>query len=264
MEEYTGLEKIDENNLFINRVSQSAYPIGGLLAPFFLNEDNDFDNINVSNFSFLDIFSDENCGIGVSEENETIPLIQNGCQSVVYLYARERSPNELKENPLTSTLFKIANVGLPVSPPVEVPRDVSWYDILLGSQPIRSNPYKIASLYSILSTGDKITIPFITSAVNTESGGWVVLPKDLQNSYTGEFNSEYISNILKMENIPGWEISAITRDDNGFYSWHITGTNSSWTGNPVLVVSVIEDNNREFVKYIGHQLFEAVVFDQDT
>ena len=108
--------KSSENAQFLNRSSQGAYPIGGLLAPLLLFEE-EINSIN--DFNGLIEFSDDNknmeCRTPAVDFENWQSSAKNGCLSTLSPLIKHKNSSSLNESPQFRFIFNPPNFGVPVN-----------------------------------------------------------------------------------------------------------------------------------------------------
>jgi hypothetical protein len=111
-----------------------------------------------------------------------------------------------------------------------------------------------------LSNGGYTTEPTILSSVNVSSGQWVVLPYEEKQALIKPEKAAEIAQFLSSDEGKRWELSAVTYDSNGAYSWYALGTSNSSSTTPIVITVVIEGDNREKSRSIGKEIFNTLNF----
>jgi len=248
-----------ENAPFLNRASQGAYPIGGLLSPLLL-----FDQeigLLVNFDSSINFPSDNNiqeCESPPLDLNNWQSAVKNGCLSASSQLINYEFLASINESPQFEFILNAPEIGLPVNPSLEISAELSWIDLISGKDQIRSSPLQIAASLAPLSNGGNIVEPMILSSVNISSGQWVILPLEEKQKIIKPEKAAEISQFLTSDENNRWELSAVTYDSNNAYSWYAAGTNKSSGETPIVIVAIIETDNREKIQSIGKKIFSAL------
>jgi len=96
--------------------------------------------------------------------------------------------------------------------------------------------------------------------VNISSGQWVILPLEEKLAILKPEKAAEISQFLTSNEGNRWELSAVTYDSSDAYSWYVIGTNNGNGATPIVIVSVIETNNREKIQSIGKKIFNELIY----
>jgi cell division protein FtsW (lipid II flippase) len=248
-----------ENAPFLNRASQGAYPIGGLLSPLLLFEQ-DIDLIK--NFDDSTIFpSDKNtpeCESPALDLDNWQSSIKNGCLSALSQFIIFENLAPINESPQFEFIFNAPEIGFPINPSMEISPEASWIDLISGKDQIRTSPLQIAASLAPLSNGGYIVEPMILSSVYISSGQWVILPLEEKRAIIKPEKAGEISQLLTSDESNIWELSAVTYDSNDAYSWYAMGTTNGSRATPIVIAAVIETDNREKIQSIGKKIFNAL------
>jgi cell division protein FtsW (lipid II flippase) len=245
----------DPSSPLLNRVTQSAYPVGGLLTPMLLTYEETTDHLQVLQYlnNSYDRF-DPNCANNAAAINETL---NKGCISSALNLAGDTSPSSFLISPPLSLLLTQPDIGLSTNPGIKVNIDQDWLDLFFGKEMLRSNPLQIASLFMPLSNRGLYISPSIVSAINTSTAGWVFISDPTLTQVFSIDIADKISSMLDQGEEDFWEISAITRDRNNTYAWYVGGTLNSQNKNKnYLLTLALEGESRDKVIEVGRQLLQ--------
>ena len=249
-----------ENAPFLNRASQGAYPIGGLLSPLLLFDQeiglvNNFDD----SIKFPSDKNTPECESPAHNLDNWQSNVKNGCLSVLSQLINNENLASINESPQFEFIFNAPKIGIPVNPSIEISPNASWINLISGEDQIRISPLQIAASLAPLSNGGYIVEPTILSSVNISSGQWVILPFEEKQAILKPEKAAEISQFLTSNEGNRWELSAVTYDSNDAYSWYVIGTNNGNRATPIVIVSVIETNNREKIQSIGKKIFNELI-----
>jgi cell division protein FtsW (lipid II flippase) len=252
--------KNSEDAPFLNRASQGAYPVGGLVAPLLLydHEISRSANFRDSGY-FFDFTKTSQCNKTIMDGEDWQLALSYGCLSAVSPFTGVKDPYSISRSPEFSYLFNPPRIGLPVNLPFEISSEMEWNEFLTEEVQLRSSPLQIAASYSPLSNGGYLVEPVVISSINISTGQWVALPKKERQHLIGNETVDGIVDLLESNNRENWEISAVTFDSNDAYSWIVIGSIFSENSSPIIITAVIESDNRELVQSIGRKIYNAVV-----
>ncbi|MBM3137996.1 MAG: hypothetical protein FJZ98_07390 [Chloroflexi bacterium] len=248
--------RMDESSPLLNRAVQGAYPIGNLITPFLLTQADISRGSIIDSFpGYLSAFQIDRCAIQSTQPYVLRASIQNGCDSSTIHLARSLKRDEFINTVNQYSLTSSQAIGLPVNQAASPPQEVSWFDFIFGSNLLRVNPLQIATAASSISANGLMPAARITSAVNIADQGWVSLSPSISQRVMSQEKANAVNDFLNSETISGWEITALSMDDNGVYSWYLAGTPVSWPGAPVVVVLVLERDSPEFAQLAGREIY---------
>jgi len=248
--------RMDESSPLLNRAVQGAYPIGNLITPFLLTQADISRGSIIDSFpGYLSAFQIDRCAIQSTQPYVLRASIQNGCDSSTIHLARSLKRDEFINTVNQYSLTSSQAIGLPVNQAASPPQEVSWFDFIFGSNLLRVNPLQIATAASSICANGLMPAARITSAVNIADQGWVSLSPSISQRVMSQEKANAVNDFLNSETISGWEITALSMDDNGVYSWYLAGTPVSWPGAPVVVVLVLERDSPEFAQLAGREIY---------
>lgn len=249
----------NEDSPFLNRAIQGAYPVGGLLSPLLLFENDLVTENSLSDFVFLSIDERNNlCSRDSITKDDFGQILRNGCYRSVLDISKNQDPASAFAEQEFNFIFNAPDVGLPMPAKIVIAPNSDWIDLLYGTNQIRSNPLQIAVSFTPLSNGGFQVNPFLVSAVNISSGDWVFINEGKQQNIISSGKAEEIVNLLRKDEANTWAVSAVTYDNNGEYYWYITGTGNNAIFNDYVIAIVVENSSRDYVIYAGSMLMKML------
>ena len=244
--------KNDPRSPLLNRAMQGAYPLGELLTPFLISED---ESILES-----DLASSTTGTCALNPENPALwsQSISYGCPGALDVATADKTGDYLINTINKYGLNTAIDIGLPGNSSQVLDESLSIQQLLSGKEPVRISPMQIAYAYSIFSNSGKQAIPRILAAVNTQKEGWVISNPSENVQVIPVETAEAINRLLASEKIAGWEISTQSKDVNGTYFWYVTGTPSNWSGTPMVLAIVAENGSTQDLREIGQQIFSTI------
>ena len=122
---------------------------------------------------------------------------------------------------------------------------------------IRVSPLQMALATAAISNNGIRPPARIALAVNTPQQGWVILPaldKPVE-AVPGPFARE-AALAFAGEN-PYWSYTSVANDPP--LTWHLAGTLPDWSGTPLALVVLLEENNRPLADAIGKSIFKTAL-----
>jgi len=154
------------------------------------------------------------------------------------------------------TLF--GQLGFDSSPDIRMPTletvEFSTFDT------VRISPLQMALAASTLSNAGILPAPHIALAVDTTTGGWVILPaQDSPIEVFSAENAQASADFLLANEKPYWEHVSTLKDGDKGFSWYLAGTLPNWTGTPLVLVILLEENNPVLVTQMGQEFMDMVL-----
>lgn len=125
---------------------------------------------------------------------------------------------------------------------------------------LRVSPAQMISAASALSNGGLCTGPQIASAVEIPAEGWVVLPgpgKAVQCLPTE--GARRVAEALQGSGKPFWEYKSQGLDQSQPISWYLSGTQPNWSGTPLTIVVVLEENAPTLAETVGRAVLKKAI-----
>ena len=252
--------KTDVNSPFINRAVQGAYPLNSLVTPFMLSKTNlqdlpEYDpTLEVAN----DLMPSDCAIIGIASISLN-QAIANGCNSALIQTIGEIGSDEVVVTINDFSLDQTPDIGIPINPPGNLNPSTDWKTLFFSEDRLRSNPLQIAASASSITFHGLIPIPKIMSAVDTSEAGWVFLSGEPSEQVISQVKAVEINEFLKSIEISGWEVTAQGVDAHGRVAWFAAGTPPNWSGTPITVVLVLENQHPAKARSIGREIFNLAV-----
>ena len=148
----------------------------------------------------------------------------------------------------TSPLLNRATLGqYPLSAEMEVLFNTSFTPTLrLPTTEVSqeyTSPLQMALIAASLSNDGTAPAPRIALAVNTSQSGWVILPALGQPSeiFTPAETEQLLATFAP-EGQAFWQFVSTNKDETAV-TWLLAGTTSNWSGTPLAVAVLLEENN---------------------
>ena len=141
------------------------------------------------------------------------------------------------------------------------PLVLSPQDIVRGQSEFRVSPLQMSLAAATLSSGGSRPIPILVSALNRPDTGWTVfLPSWESHQVFSKPNADGIAGLLSHDSLPIWESVATTMNEpDQVITWYLGGTSPTWTGAPISLVIVLEEDSPEEALAIGQAMLKAAL-----
>jgi hypothetical protein len=125
---------------------------------------------------------------------------------------------------------------------------------------LRVSPVQMAGAAAALSKSGRCPGLQIASAVETPVQGWVILPSSGKPAQCLPANGvERVTEKLQVDGKPFWEYKGNGADKVQPVTWYVAGTLPNWSGTPLAVVLVLEENAFNQAARIGREVLEKAI-----
>jgi len=135
---------------------------------------------------------------------------------------------------------------------------------------LQVTPLQMALAAATLSSQGTQPAPRLVMSVDTPQAGWVTLPVNSQPQQAlPTVKADQAARALVSGDMPIWQVVASyngTASSNGEtktvypgYSWYLGGTSPDWTGAPLALAVVIEEDDPQRVQEIGHSMIQTAI-----
>jgi cell division protein FtsW (lipid II flippase) len=251
----------DANTPLLNRVVQGRYPPGTVLGPFLLAAMSAEESFQLSEFDPTLISDpDFDCALPGKQLNWA-DAISAGCSSSLIKLGEELEGEQLSK--LLEDLGFFTNINLdPGSNGEYIPTAIrSYEEVILGLSDFQVSPLQVARAAAVLSAGGALPEPQLAAAVNLPDSGWMVFPSagDRKQVFSTT-NAEGVAQLLADEALPIWQaVSTTTNKQDQASTWYLAGTLPSWSGAPLVLVIVLEEDMPLEALQIGREMMEAAL-----
>lgn len=133
--------------------------------------------------------------------------------------------------------------------------------IYLGQGEISVSPLQMALAAATLSSGGVRPAPQIALAINSVTTGWTILPPT--GAPAQVFPAQTANSIaedLVAERLPIWRVIASAPVGTGRQvTWYLAGTLPSWSGAPLTLVVLLEDEDPGLAEVIGQSILTVAL-----
>jgi cell division protein FtsW (lipid II flippase) len=252
----------DEDTPLLNRVLQGQYKPGPALGPFLLGGLTAEGGISQLPDIDESVFreGEDGCAIqpaGVSWSE----VIGAGCPSPQITIGRELGADAFAKLLDDLGLFTSPNLDQTGQESAISPTIPSVEEVIQGQSDIRVSPLQMALAASMLSADGVRPSPKLTAAVNLPEQGWTVFPPSGESKQVfAPENAVDIANSLADDGLPIWQAISSVEDESGqVITWYLAGTLPSWSGAPISLVILLEEDDSEAAQLIGQAMMESAL-----
>jgi cell division protein FtsW (lipid II flippase) len=252
----------DDKTPLLNRAIQGQYPPGTALGPFLmaaLTAEGGFAQFPETDFS-EELFASSPCAItpGVTS---WAGVISAGCELPQVILSEELGQDAIQK--LYEDLGFFIDPGLgPLKQEDTIPPLIlSPQEIISGQSEFRLSPLQMALAAATISSGGSKPIPILASALNRPDTGWTVfLPSGEPHQVFSKPNADGVAGLLSQNSLPIWDSVATTvNEPDQVITWYLGGTLPTWTGAPISLVIILEEDSPQEALAIGQAMMEAAL-----
>lgn len=250
----------DENSPLLNRAVQGTYPLGTAIGPFLLAENEERSLPRRPEETAVEFEGQSwDCAIAQPETSTWSSLIRGGCPGALTALSSRFTLAEIRELYLKAAFNQTPEIPLPSAQAVNpMPEFEDKTRALLGQEAVSITPLQAALAAASLSTGEGIPAPRIAVGVNIPDQGWVVIANGPTQPAISA-NSPSAVNLLADTNTPTWHTVGTAWASDRQITWYIGGTLAEWSGTPLAMAVVLEENNPQAALQIGSSLFRSTL-----
>jgi len=118
-----------------------------------------------------------------------------------------------------------------------------------------ASPLQMALIAAALSNEGTAPAPRIALAVNTPLDGWVILPTlDEPIKYFSPEEAEQLITAFDSQDESYWQIISANNNKENSLTWLLAGTHSDWSGTPIGLAVLLEEDNLKLAEEIARNL----------
>jgi peptidoglycan glycosyltransferase len=252
----------DAQTPLLNRAIQGQYQPGTALGSFLLaalTGEGGISQLLETDYS-ENLLADENCAI-VPNDTDWANVIAAGCELPQIIINEELGDDAVLNLFEDLGFFTTPDIGQidqegSVLPIIQSPRD-----IISGTSDFRVSPLQMALAAATFSTGGIRPIPHLASAINLPENGWTVFPPSGEpHQVFSKPNADGIASALAQSTLPIWQTVATTLNEpEQTITWYMAGTLPTWTGAPLSLVVILEEDSPEAALAIGKAMLESAL-----
>jgi cell division protein FtsW (lipid II flippase) len=238
-----------KNAPLLNRGNQAQYQPGTAIGPFLLEYL--LAKGNLPSPDELQTGEDLPCALPVLSDPSWGSFIRSGCQEAVNQLWNAMTPEQRYE------LFQALGFTQPPQLPLPVAQPSTRWET--ASQSTWQNlpgitPMQMVIAAAALSTNGEKPSPLLAMAVNTPNQGWVILPGSNRTPGIPVSGLAQSANLLHDPILPIWQNVSSSQQPQGNTTWYVAGTIPDWSGTPLALVVLLEDNNPADAMSMGTEL----------
>ncbi len=252
----------DDQTPLLNRAVQGQYPPGTALGSFLLaalTAEGGIAQLPETDFSEY-LATNVDCAIAPSDTSWA-EVIAAGCIEPQVILSEELGDDVILKLYQDLGFFSVPGIGqveqdIPVLPLIQSPQE-----IINGQSEFRVSPLQMALAAATISSGGNRPDPLLASAINMPEAGWQVFPPSGEPYQVfSKPNADGIAGLLTHDLLPIWQTVATTVNENDqVITWYLGGTLPTWTGAPLSLVIILEEDSPQAVLAIGEAMMEAAL-----
>ncbi|MCE1255665.1 MAG: FtsW/RodA/SpoVE family cell cycle protein, partial [Anaerolineae bacterium] len=253
---------IDPNYPLVNRAAQIDYPTGTALGPIlYANAINNAtlpeapEDISIKyqignkSHSWLCAFS--------IDQTTWREQLSKGCPAAVETLLNSTSLADMQNLIVKTGLDQAPRLPLLVAPTAnQITKPLSLTD---QNQVLSASPLQMALVASILSSQGNLPSPSITLSINTRDQGRVIFTPPVSQQVFLPQIAQRVTRALAVSNLPLWQTTANAYQGNDSFTWYLGGTLPSWSGTPLAIVVVLEEDNAPLAQQIGLTMLKDII-----
>ena len=252
----------DENTPLLNRALNGSYPPGTVLGPLLLAksfEDNP-GTLQIPEAAIIYKGHTIQCSLVTESADSYWRQIQNGCPRPMVGIGRSLGRKGLYEFFSALGFYAQPEFTLP-GPPLNDPGKVDNIKAAsIGQENLKLTPLQMALAAAAINSGGIIPQPNIATSFQLADDTWELIPpRPKGQAVFSKQSSGEVSNLLALDGIPAWgAIGRALSSDTAIVTWFIGGTNKGWSGVPITIAIVIEDDAAESAWQIGNEILYII------
>lgn len=252
----------DQNAPFLNRTTLGQYPIGTALTPFLYtivsSSRSDLPPLP-DTLSLLFQGKQWQCAQPTAGSSSWALAISSGCPGAAITLGSQLTENQLYALYHSLGFLEAPDLPLPVAQPQPIERFQDPQAAALGQAEVSVTPLQVALAAAAISNNGNRPAPLLAMAIRTPHQGWVILPSQPAEPSLPEKSIGQITQLLADPNLPIWQSLGSAQTPKGQITWYLGGTRPGWTGAPLAMALVLEEDNPALAKEIGQALFKATL-----
>ena len=237
----------------LNRATQGSYPIGTLASTLALESAWLNQSALVANAAQPIPRLDSPCYQAIQSNQLALNGLQAGCESTTLDYLRAADPELLLNNLTAFGIFTAPELVIQTSPAPVSPTIAEVNRNPAVIMELKVNPVQMAVAAAAITNNGMKPPPALVNAYQTSDGKWVEISETPPDSEVmAQSVAKRIMGELATPNQAIWyQVGHAVTDDNQILTWVIGGTTDEWTGTPLAIAIVIEENTPGIAQSLG-------------
>lgn len=253
----------DADAPLLNRATQGLYLPGTILGPFLLTEAMQSGRTLPDLPSILPVRIDDQileCSLTPESQGDWGLQVQSGCPGALLELADQVAPSSVTDLQTIYDKFRLYSppeIRLPI--PATAPPDPQADRKLaaLGQADLRISPMQLVVAGATLSNHGRVPAARLAVAVNTPQSGWVVLSAvGNENQILEASVADDTADMLAVSGKPFWQSVATAYYEDESITWVLAGTLPEWSGSPLVLALLLEENNPTLAQQIAQAVLE--------
>lgn len=251
----------DPNAPLLNRATQGVYPPGAALGPFLYTLLSASETLpeTPGQLTLNDDGDQLNCAFVPDQPNTWESVLSAGCPGAVNQLALSTRSDQLDRLYRSLGFHDAPQINLPVA---EALADTNLEEItsaVVVNEKLRISPLQMALAASAMTNQGEMHAPWLAAAVNTPHQGWVVLPSAYSKRLLDMTHLSDSISTLAGEGSLFWQTTALAYSADEPLTWFVGGTVPDWSGAPLAVALIIEEDNPRLARTIGESVLQAAM-----
>ena len=245
----------------LNRATQGSYSLGSASALLLLPAYETNSIMELSDLSYSRRM-DLSCLNFAREYDSQAKGIQFGCERAISQLIEATNPEQLisviESLGLYTQPILPLQLGLPSIKPDTI-RDTIAY--LYEKDGLLLSPLQMAEVSAILTNDGKLPHLRLLNSYQNQAANWIAFPGGTDPVLTMDaLTARKIKTTLQANNQPYWfNLGQVTNQDGSIYTWFMGGTMPEWSGTPLALAIILEEDNPTKALALGQALLTRTI-----
>ncbi len=252
----------DENAPLVNRTTQGQYPIGTALAPFlYAIVSSSYGDLPALPETLSYNFQGKlwQCAQPSIGAFTWALAVSEGCPAAAITLGQRLSEDQLHSLYQSLGFMQTPDVPLPLASAQSVTAFQDLQLATLGQAEVKVTPLQVALAAAAISNNGDRPAPLLAMAIHTSHQGWVILPGQAATASLPPASIPKVTQLLADPSLPIWQSLGSAQTAENQITWYLGGTRSNWSGTPLAMALVLEEDDPTLAKEIGVALFKATL-----